>query len=92
MSKRIGPITLDGETADRITLLNLKEYKSYLTAELTAWRKNPHTDVRDYINSMKKKTKEDNPTGVWMNPEDVTGNVQAIAALTLIIKHFGVEE
>ena len=77
MSKRIGPITLDGETADRITLLNLKEYKSYLTAELTAWRKNPHT--------------EDNPTGVWMNPEDVTGNVQAIAALNLIIKHFGVE-
>ena len=74
MSKRIGPITLDGETADRITLLNLKEYKSYLTAELTAWRRNPHT--------------EDNPTGVytpvtgvWMNPEDVTGNVQAIAAL-----------
>ena len=83
MSKRIGPITLDGETADRITLLNLKEYKSYLTAELTAWRtaeltawrRNPHT--------------EDNPTGVWMNPEDVTGNVQAIAALNLIIKHFG---
>ena len=77
MSKRIGPITLDGETADRITLLNLKEYKSYLTAELTAWRNNPHT--------------EDNPTGGWMNPEDVTGNVQAIAALNLIIKHFGVE-
>ena len=77
MSKRIGPITLDGETADRITLLNLKEYKSYLTAELTAWRRNPRT--------------EDNPTGVWMNPEDVTGNVQAIAALGLIIKHFRVE-
>ena len=75
MSKRIGPITLDGETADRITLLNLKEYKSYLTAELTAWRRNPHT--------------EDNTTGVWMNPEDVMGNVQAIAALNLIIKHFG---
>jgi hypothetical protein len=77
MSKRTGPITLDGETADRITLLNLKEYKSYLTAELTAWRRNPHT--------------EDNTTGVWMNPEDVTGNVQAIAALNLIIKHFGKE-
>ena len=78
MNKQIVPITLDGETADRITLLNLKEYKSYLTKELTAWRKNPHT--------------EDNPTGVWMNPEDVTGNVQAIAALDLIIKHFGVEK
>ena len=75
MSKRIGPITLDGETADRITLLNLKEYKSYLTKELSAWRKNPRT--------------EDNPDGVWLHPEDVTGNTVAINALTLLIKHFG---
>ena len=78
MSKRIGPITLDGETADRITLLNLKEYNSYLTKDLATWRKNPRT--------------EDNPEGVWMHPEDVTGNVAAINALGLIIKHFGVEE
>jgi len=77
MSKRIGPITLDGETADRITLLNLKEYRSYLKKELAEWRKNPRT--------------EDNPEGVWMNPEDVTGNIQAISALDLIIKHFGEE-
>ena len=75
MSKRIGPITLDGETADRITLLNLKEYRSYLTKELTAWRKNPRT--------------EDNPDGVWLHPEDVTGNTVAINALNLLIKHFG---
>ena len=75
MSKRIGPITLDGETADRITLLNLKEYKSYLTKELTAWRKNPRT--------------EDNPDGVWLHPEDVTGNIVTINALNLLIKHFG---
>ena len=75
MSKRIGPITLDGETADRITLLNLKEYRSYLTKELTAWRKNPRT--------------EDNPDGVWLHPEDVTGNTVAINALNLIIRHFG---
>ena len=74
MSKRIGPITLDGETADRITLLNLKEYKSYLTKELTAWRKNPRT--------------EDNPTGLWLHPEDVVGNSVAITALNTIIKHF----
>jgi len=73
MSKRIGPITLDGETADRITLLNLKEYRSYLKKELAEWRKNPQ--------------------GPWMHPEDVMGNIQAIAALDLIIKHFGgVEE
>jgi hypothetical protein len=75
MSKRIGPITLDGETADRITLLNLKEYRSYLTKELTAWRKNPRT--------------EDNPDGVWLHPEDVTGNTVTINALNLLIKHFG---
>ena len=75
MSKRIGPITLDGETADRITLLNLKEYRSYLTKELSAWRKNPRT--------------EDNPDGVWLHPEDVTGNTVAINALNLIIRHFG---
>jgi len=77
MNKRIGPITLDGKTADRITLLNLKEYRSYLTKELAAWRKNPRT--------------EDTPEGVWMHPEDVTGNIQAISALNLIIKHFGEE-
>ena len=75
MSKRIGPITLDGETADRITLLNLKEYRGYLTKELSAWRKNPRT--------------EDNPDGVWLHPEDVTGNTVAINALNLLIKHFG---
>ena len=75
MSKRIGPITLDGETADRITLLNLKEYRGYLTKELSAWRKNPRT--------------EDNPDGVWLHPEDVTGNTVAINALNLIIRHFG---
>jgi len=75
MNKRIGPITLDGETADRITLLNLKEYRSYLKKELAEWRKNPRT--------------EDNPWGPLMHPEDVTGNIQAIAALNLIIKHFG---
>ena len=75
MSKRIGPITLDGETADRITLLNLKEYRSYLTKELTAWRRNPRT--------------EDNPDGVWLHPEDVTGNTVTINALNLLIKHFG---
>ena len=75
MSKRIGPITLDGETADRITLLNLKEYRSYLKSELAAWRKNPRT--------------EDNPDGHWLHPEDVTGNTVAINALNLIIRHFG---
>jgi hypothetical protein len=76
MTKRIGPITLDGETADRITLLTLKEYKSYLTKELAAWRKNPLT--------------EDNPDGIWLHPDDVVGDSVAITALNTIIKRFGV--
>jgi hypothetical protein len=75
MTKRIGPITLDGEAADRITLLNLKEYRGHLSKELAAWRKNPRT--------------EDNPNGKWMHPEDVTGDMAAVSALNLIIKHFG---
>lgn len=75
MNKQIVPITLDGETADRITLINLKEYRSYLTKELAAWRKNPRT--------------EDNPDGVWLHSEDVVGNSVTITALSLIIKHFG---
>jgi len=75
MSKRIGPITLDGETADRITLLNLKEYRSYLTKELADWRKDPKSEL--------------NPNGKWLHPEDVVGNGVAITALNLVINHFG---
>ena len=75
MSKRIGPITIDGDTADRITLLNLKEQRGYLKKELAAWKKNPKSD--------------DNPSGVWMHPEDVVLNTQIIAALNLVIKYFG---
>ncbi len=74
MNKRIGPITLDGETADRITLLNLKEYKSHLTKVLTVWRKNPRT--------------EDNPDGVWLHPDDVASDIQLIDALKVVIKSF----
>jgi hypothetical protein len=74
MSKRVGPITLDGEAADRITLLNLKEYRSYLKKELADWKKNPRT--------------EDNPNGYWLHPEDVTGNILVIEALNLVIKQY----
>jgi hypothetical protein len=65
---------IDGETADRITSLNLKDYRSYLKSELKKWKKNPKTDS--------------NPDGYWLHPEDVAGSVQAIAALDLIISHF----
>ena len=74
MSKRIGPIELDGETADKITYINLKDYRAYLKKELAVWKKNPRT--------------EDNPEGVWLHPEDVSGNIMRIEALNLIIRDF----
>jgi len=74
MSKRIGPITLDGDAADRITLLNLKEYRSYLKKELSDWKKNPRTET--------------NPGGYWLHPEDVTKNIQLIEAMNTLIKWF----
>jgi hypothetical protein len=75
MSKRIGPITLDGEAADKITLLTLKEHRAYLKKELAEWKKNPKSD--------------DNPAGVWMHPEDVVLNAQLISSLSVVIKWFG---
>ena len=68
-------LEIDKETADRITVLNLKDYRSYLKKELSEWKKNPQSD--------------DNPTGVWMHPEDVSGNILRIEALNLIIKDYG---
>lgn len=75
MSKRVGPITLDGEAADRITVLNLKEHRSYLKKELSEWKKNPRTDT--------------NPNGYWLHPEDVANNVRVIEALNTVIKQYG---
>lgn len=75
MSKRVGPITLDGEAADRITVLNLKEHRSYLKKELSEWKKNPRTDT--------------NPDGYWLHPEDVANNVRVIEALNTVIKQYG---
>lgn len=68
-------LEIDQETADRITVLNLKDYRSYLKKELAEWKKNPQSD--------------DNPSGAWMHPEDVSGNILRIEALNLIIKDYG---
>ena len=70
-------IELDGEAADRITVLNLQNYRAYLKKELAQWKKNPRTDS--------------NPDGYWLHPEDVSGNIRTIEALNLVIKHFGEE-
>jgi hypothetical protein len=65
---------IDGETADRITSMNLKDYRAYLKKELAECKKNPKT--------------EDNPNGYWLHPEDVSGNIRRIEALNLIINDF----
>jgi hypothetical protein len=65
---------IDGETADRITSLNLKDYRAYLKKELKEWRKNPKTET--------------NPDGKWMHESDVALNIRTIDALDLIISHF----
>jgi hypothetical protein len=66
---------IDGETADRITSLNLKDYRAYLKKELKEWRKNPKTET--------------NPDGYWLHESDVALNIRTIDALDLIISHFG---
>lgn len=68
-------LELDGEIADSITVLNLINYRAYLKTELNLWKKNPRSDT--------------NPDGYWLHPDDVAGNIRAIEALNLIIKHFG---
>lgn len=78
MAKRVGPITLDGDAADRITLLTLKECRSFLKKELAAWRKNPRT--------------EDNPEGVWMHPDDVADYIILVEAMNKLIKWFDISE
>ena len=65
---------IDGENADRITSLNLKDYRAYLKKELKMWKKNPKT--------------EDNPDGYWLHPDDVAGSIRRIEALNLIIDDF----
>jgi hypothetical protein len=75
MTKRVGPITLDSDAADCITVLNLKEYRSYLKKELSEWKKNPCSET--------------NPDGYWLHPEDVAGNTRLVEAMNTVIKYFG---
>ena len=75
MTKRAGPITLDSEAADCITVLNLKEYRLYLKKELSDWKKNPRSET--------------NPDGYWLHPEDVEINTRLVEAMNTVIKYFG---
>ena len=75
MTKRVGPITLDSDAADCITVLNLKEYRTYLKKELSEWKKNPRSET--------------NPDGYWLHPEDVEINTRLVEAMNTVIKYFG---
>ena len=67
-------IKIDHETADRITVATLKNYRANLKKELKKYWKNPKTDL--------------NPNGHWMHPEDIARNRQRIDALDLIISDY----
>ena len=67
-------IELDFETAANITKLYLKDYQQGLKKELRNWKKNPKGP--------------NNPTGVGLHPEDVTGNMRRIELLDEILKDF----
>jgi tRNA G37 N-methylase Trm5 len=51
MSKRIGPITLDSEAADRITVITLKEQRQYLKKELAEFKKGKWLHHEDVVNN-----------------------------------------
>ena len=67
-------IELDIETADKITVLSLKNYRDYLKKELREWTKNPKS--------------ESNPTGYWLHPNDVVGNTRRIKLIEELLKDF----
>ena len=72
---------LDTQGIDLKTLkdldITLDTFIGYFKKELAQWRRNPQT--------------VDNPDGVWLHPDDVTGNIRRIEALNLIINDFGKE-
>jgi hypothetical protein len=46
-------LEIDGETADKITLLNLKEYRSYLNKELKEYKKGGWLHPNDVDSNIK---------------------------------------
>lgn len=46
-------ITLDGDAADKITVLTLKEHRSYLKKELKGFKKGEYLHPEDVANNIK---------------------------------------
>ena len=53
MSKRTHKLELDFETADRITLLSLKDQRSYLKKELRDHKKGAYLHPEDVVGNQK---------------------------------------
>lgn len=47
-------LEIDGETADRITVLNLIDYRKYLKNELKAYRKGAYLHNEDVVGNLKR--------------------------------------
>ena len=59
-------LEIDFETADRITVLCLKEHRGYIQKELRAHKK-----------------------GARLHPEDLSKDLELVAAMDLLIRYFG---
>lgn len=72
-----GLLGIDYETADRITRLNLTNYRDCLQEELDKWNANPKSDI--------------NPDGYWMHADDVVINCTTVKIIDTLLTHFGGE-
>jgi uncharacterized protein (DUF934 family) len=69
-------LELDFESADRITLLNLKD---------------AYTSLKEWTDNHLANPKSDhNPDGVWMHPEDLSNNLtKYLPAFETLIDYYG---
>ena len=72
-----GLMGIDYETADRITRVNLTEYRDRLQHELDLWNADPQDET--------------NPNGKWMHPEDVVRNTKTVKLIDTLLHDFGGE-
>lgn len=70
-----GGLVIPHEVSDGITLANLKDCRAILQSQLDAWTANPKDEM--------------NPTGYWLHPDDVVGNMKYIRAMDVLIGYYG---
>lgn len=67
-------IELDGETADRITVLCLKEHRDFLIKELEEWEKNRQKDF--------------NSQGYWLHLKEVAKHALLIESINILLNQY----